>query len=100
MPSFNEGFGLPVAEAMIRGTPVACASRGSLPEVGGNAVLLFDPADPAQIARALERLLTDDAEVARLVAAGRERAAGFTWERAAELTLKSYERALAEVRSA
>jgi glycosyltransferase involved in cell wall biosynthesis len=93
-PSFYEGFGLPVLEAMARGVPVACSDRASLPELAGDAALLFDPADPASIADALERLLHDGPEVERLRAAGRERAGTFTWERAAERTLASYERAL------
>jgi glycosyltransferase involved in cell wall biosynthesis len=94
-PSFYEGFGLPVLEAMARGVPVACSDRASLPEVAGDAALFFDPADPVAIAGAIERLLTDGAEAARLRAAGPARAARFTWRRAAELTLASYERALA-----
>jgi glycosyltransferase involved in cell wall biosynthesis len=94
-PSFYEGFGLPVLEAMARGVPVACSNRASLPEVAGDAALLFDPADPGAIADALERLLGDPIEAERLRAAGRARAARFTWERAADLTLASYERALA-----
>jgi glycosyltransferase involved in cell wall biosynthesis len=94
-PSFYEGFGLPVLEAMARGVPVACSDRASLPEIAGDAALLFDPADPGAIATALRRLLADRAEADRLRAAGRARAARFTWERTAEGVLAGYERALA-----
>lgn len=93
-PSLAEGFGLPVLEAMARGVPVACSDRTSLPEVAGDAALLFDPDDPGAIAAALTRLLSDAAEAQRLRAAGAARAATFTWERTAELTAASYARAL------
>jgi len=95
-PSLYEGFGLPVLEAMARGVPVACSDRSSLPEVAGDAALLFDPEDTGAIQRAIERLLGDAAERERLSRAGRKRAAGFTWERTAELTAAAYERALSQ----
>jgi len=94
-PSLAEGFGLPVLEAMIRGLPVACSNTTSLPEVAGSAALYFDPEDTGAIADAIARLLADRGLREELAAAGRERAARFTWERAAAGTLACYERALA-----
>jgi glycosyltransferase involved in cell wall biosynthesis len=94
LPSLQEGFGLPVLEAMGRGVPVACSNTSSLPEVAGDAALLFDPRSPAQIAAAIRRLLEDRALAARLREAGLARAAQFSWERTARLTIESYERAL------
>jgi glycosyltransferase involved in cell wall biosynthesis len=95
-PSLYEGFGLPVLEAMARGVPVACSDASSLPEVAGDAALLFDPHDEAAIAAALERLLSDPAEAERLRTRGLERAREFTWVRTARLTLESYRSALGD----
>lgn len=94
-PSLYEGFGLPVLEAMARGVPVACANASSLPEVAGDAALLFDPHSEEQIAGAIQQLLKDDRLATKLRDAGVRQAAKFTWERTAELTLQSYEHAFA-----
>jgi glycosyltransferase involved in cell wall biosynthesis len=93
-PSLYEGFGLPVLEAMARGVPVACSDRSSLPEVAGDAALLFDPEDGEAIAAALARLCGDGALRARLSDAGRRQAARFDWDAAARATVASYRRAL------
>jgi glycosyltransferase involved in cell wall biosynthesis len=95
-PSLREGFGLPILEAMRRGVPVATARASSLPEVGGDAVRYFDPEDELGLAAAVVELLEDGELASRLVAAGRKRAAQFTWEATAQATLESYDRALAE----
>jgi glycosyltransferase involved in cell wall biosynthesis len=95
-PSLAEGFGLPVLEAMLRGTPVACSNTTSLPEVAGDAALLFDPLDVDAIAVSVRRIL-EDAELAeRLRSAGLERARKFSWDETARRTLECYRKALHE----
>jgi glycosyltransferase involved in cell wall biosynthesis len=99
-PSLYEGFGLPVLEAMRRGVPVACSDRSSLPEVAGDAALLFDPDDARAITAAIERVLGDPAQAQRLRDAGRTQAARFTWAATARATADSYDRAMARRGSA
>jgi len=93
LPSLNEGFGLPILEAMRRGVPVACANVSAMPEVAGDAARYFDPLEVSEIAAALCELLQDRHLAARLAESGRERARAFSWSRTAELTLESFERA-------
>ncbi len=95
LPSFQEGFGLPVLEAMARGVPVACSNTSSLPEVAGDAALFFDPREESQIAARIERLLSNRELARTLAERGHRRCELFTWRRTAELTLDSYRRALA-----
>jgi glycosyltransferase involved in cell wall biosynthesis len=84
LPSLYEGFGLPCLEAMAAGTPVVASDRGALPETCGDAALYASPTDRDGFAAALIAAATDRGEHDRLAAAGRERAAAFTWDRAAE----------------
>jgi glycosyltransferase involved in cell wall biosynthesis len=94
-PSLHEGFGLPPLEAMACGCPVIASAGGALPEVVGEAGLVYGrPTDVDALAWALMGLLSSDAERAELARAGRERAAGMSWERTAELTRAVWQRVL------
>lgn len=91
-PAFYEGFGLTPLEAMACGTPVIVSNVSSLPEVVGDAALLIDPAQDEEITVALWRVLTDDALAASMREKGLQRAASFSWERAAHQTMAVYRR--------
>ena len=93
MPSWLEGFGLPVLEAMSCGVPVIVSRCSSLPEVAGDAGLYVDPADPATIADAILRIDASAALRERLAQLGRERAARFSWREAARATAAVLRRA-------
>ena len=93
-PSLYEGFGMPVLEAMARGVPLVCSDATSLPEVAGDAALLFDPHDTAALAAALRRVLEDPALADDLRVRGLARAAEFTWDACATGVLAVYERVL------
>ncbi len=94
LPSFAEGFGLPVAEAMAAGTPVACSDLPALREVAGDAAVFFDPHDTASLARAVAGLLGDEGRRDLLRRRGKERAAALTWDAAAERTARLYREVL------
>ncbi len=90
MASLDEGFGLPLLEAMAFGIPCAVSRAGSLPEVGGDAADYFDPMDPADIARCLSQLLADGSRREAMKAKGLARSQAFTWPKTAEGTAEIY----------
>ncbi len=95
-PSLFEGFGMPVAEAMIAGCPVACANTTSLPEIAGDAAITFDPLNVAAIAEAMLRLAHDATLRAACIAAGERRRAGFSAHASTLKTLAVYRRVFEE----
>jgi glycosyltransferase involved in cell wall biosynthesis len=94
LPSFEEGFGLPVLEAMTIGVPVVAARRGALPEVLGDAGLLVDPDRPDEIADAIARLLGDRTFAAECAARGVARARTFRWDVTARTVYDAYQQAI------
>jgi glycosyltransferase involved in cell wall biosynthesis len=100
MLSTNEGFGLPVLEAMAHGCPVIAANRASLPEVVGEAGVLVDPADADGVAGGIHRLESEAKFRSSIVAAGLERVNRFTWEATCEGMTQAYESACQNVSEA
>jgi alpha-1,3-rhamnosyl/mannosyltransferase len=94
-PSFEEGFGLPVLEAMTVGLPVVAANRGSLPELLNGAGALVEPDDPVQMAAAIERFLDDRSLATEAGSRGVQRASQFSWDRTAECVYDTYRKAIA-----
>jgi glycosyltransferase involved in cell wall biosynthesis len=100
LPSLDEGFGMPALEAMSLGVPVIVSARGALPELVGDAGLVFDPADERSFAYALTRLLTDEELARTLSSRGRTRAAHFSWRRTAEAVQQAFTVAMRTRRAA
>jgi glycosyltransferase involved in cell wall biosynthesis len=99
MPSLDEGFGLPLLEAMSAGVPVIAASRGSLPEVVQDAGALIDPVDTDALTDALERAAFDQSWARHAAQAGLERARAFTWAQTAQTLRRAYVDAIARRRN-
>ncbi|MEO0368960.1 MAG: glycosyltransferase family 1 protein [Pseudomonadota bacterium] len=91
LPSLHEGFGLPVLESFAAGTPVIASDRTSIPEVAGDAALLFDPEDSALLADLIELTLCSAALQDQCRERGLQRAKEFTWMRTAKMTMDLYE---------
>lgn len=94
-PSLFEGFGIPVVEAMACGCPVACADRTSLPEVAGDAAVLFDPTAPEEMAEKIWTAWSDAETRGRLRERGLQRAKSFSWEEMARKTIDVYRKTVA-----
>ena len=94
-PSLFEGFGLPILEAMACGVPVACSNVSSMPEVAGDAALLFEPASIEEIASCIGELTTNEDIRNRCIQRGLDRSSEFSWTKTAELTMAELRRAAA-----
>jgi glycosyltransferase involved in cell wall biosynthesis len=95
LPSFHEGFGIPVLEAMSLGVPAIVSNRGALPELVEDAALVVDPGNPEELAGAIARLLDDEAFAAAASGKGRLRARQFSWARSGRVLWEAFEHAVA-----
>ena len=94
LPSFEESFGMPLLEAMAVGVPIACSNAGALPEIVGDAAVLFDPSDVDQMAGAMWAVLSDPLRQNDLIEKGKTRVRAFSWKNVALETIKAYEQAV------
>jgi glycosyltransferase involved in cell wall biosynthesis len=93
-PSFYEGFGLPVLEAMACGLPVVASNRTSIPEVAGDCAIFTDPDQVEQMAQAVQKTLTDSSQYGRLREQGLARSKLFSWDRTAQAVAQVYAEAM------
>jgi len=89
-PTWAEGFGMPVLEAMASGVPVITSGNSALPEVAGEAAMFVDPEDTRGLGMALERLLVDASLRAEMILKGEQRISSFTWNKSADALREWY----------
>lgn len=91
-PSLYEGFGMPILEAMSNNCPVICSDTSSLPEVGGNAVIYFDPNEASSICETIDIIIGNDVRRHNLIKLGQERLNSFSWDKCSIETIKVYKK--------